>query len=56
MRYRLVLGSDDIAAAYGGVNELPATFVIDRSGVIVAHMVGALRSGQYDSLIAQLLQ
>jgi hypothetical protein len=38
------------------VAELPATFVIDADGVIVARMVGAMREGQYDALIERILR
>jgi len=54
--YPIVLGTDDVAAGYGGVATLPATFLIDRRGVIVAKMVGPLRDGAYDSLIEKLLR
>lgn len=56
MTYPVVLGSDDIAASYGGVAALPATFVIDRDGVIVAKVEGPIRPGVYDELLQRLLK
>jgi peroxiredoxin len=55
MSYDVVLGDDAVAATFGGVAELPATFVIDPDGVIVAKMVSAVHEGQYDRLIEKLL-
>jgi cytochrome c biogenesis protein CcmG/thiol:disulfide interchange protein DsbE len=55
VRYRVTLGDDEVAAAYEE-GTLPATFVIDAQGVIVAKMSGALHAGQYDALIARLLR
>jgi len=56
MTYPVALGSDDVAASFGGVDQLPATFVINANGVIVAKMVGAMRDGQYDALIEKMLR
>ena len=54
--YSLTLGTDGVSTEFGGVKELPATFVIDRDGVIAAHMTGPLREGTYDQLIERLLR
>lgn len=40
MNYPVLLGADAIADSYGGVDALPTTFFIDRSGKIVASTVG----------------
>jgi thiol-disulfide isomerase/thioredoxin len=53
--YPIALGNDDVAAAFGGVDALPATFVIDRDGVIHAKHVGAITAGLYDDLLTRLL-
>jgi thiol-disulfide isomerase/thioredoxin len=54
--YPMVLGNDAVAATFGGVPELPATFVIDPDGVIVAKLVGQMREGQYEALFAKILR
>jgi cytochrome c biogenesis protein CcmG/thiol:disulfide interchange protein DsbE len=40
--YPLALSNDEVAAAFGGLSEVPATFVIDREGRIVIKRVGVL--------------
>jgi thiol-disulfide isomerase/thioredoxin len=42
MNYPLALANDDVLASFGGVDQLPATFVIDRTGRIVIKRVGLL--------------
>ena len=54
--YTLALGSDEVATAFDALRELPATFIVDRNGVIVARIVGAMREGQHDALIERLLR
>ena len=56
INYDVVLGNDDVAASFGGVESLPATFVIDPDGVIIAKMAGAMHDGQYDALIEKVLR
>jgi peroxiredoxin len=56
MEYPILLGTDAVAETFGGVGHLPATFVIDPAGVIVAKMEGAMREGQYDALIERILR
>ena len=40
INYRVVIGNDATAQAYGGVDALPTTFLIDREGKIAAVHVG----------------
>lgn len=54
--YPIVLGNAEVSSAYGDVNALPATVVIDANGVIVARTIGALHDGQYDDLIQRLVR
>jgi thiol-disulfide isomerase/thioredoxin len=56
MTYAAVLGNDDVATAYGGVDALPATFIVNRDGLIVARTVGPIRDGMYDELLTRLLR
>src|SRR5262249_23050897 len=53
--YSLALVNEEISAAYGGINTLPATFLIDRQGRIAANHVGIVDKSVYDAEIAQLL-
>jgi cytochrome c biogenesis protein CcmG/thiol:disulfide interchange protein DsbE len=55
INYRLVMGTDQTAQAYGGVDALPTTFLIDRSGKIAAVHVGLASKKDFEDGIEQLL-
>ena len=40
INYRIVLGNDQVGQAYGGVDSLPTTFLIDRTGRIALVHIG----------------
>ena len=40
INYRILMGTDAVGQSYGGVDSLPTTFLIDRSGRIAAVHVG----------------
>lgn len=42
MRYPVVLGSDEVAEAFGGVVGFPTTFLVDREGKVVDSWVGVI--------------
>jgi thiol-disulfide isomerase/thioredoxin len=44
-----------VSEAFGGVNRVPLSFVIDRNGVIRHRIAGQLHAGRLDSLITPLL-
>lgn len=56
INYRLVMGNDQTAQMYGGVDALPTTFLIDRSGKIAAVHVGLASKKDFEDGIAELLQ
>ena len=56
VNYRVVIGSDETAASYGGVDALPTTFLIDREGRVAAKYVGVTSRGEFEDGIEQLLQ
>ncbi len=55
MNYRVVLGNDEVANSYGGIDSLPTTFVINREGEIVDTHVGLIGKDDYTSEIKRLL-
>lgn len=55
VNYRVVLGDDKVAQLYGGVESLPTTFMIDRSGRIAAIHVGLVSKRDYQNDITNLL-
>jgi peroxiredoxin len=56
VNYRMVLGNDQVAEEYGGVEALPTTFLIDREGKIAAVHVGLASKSEFKNGIEQLLQ
>ena len=42
MNYRVLLGNDDVSTAYGGLDSLPTTLLIDRQGKIASVHVGVV--------------
>jgi len=56
VNYRVVIGNDSTAQAYGGVDALPTTFLIDREGKIAAVHVGLASKRDFEDGIEQLLQ
>ena len=56
VNYRVVMGNDATAQAYGGVDALPTTFLIDREGKIAAVHVGLASKKDIVDGVEQLLQ
>ena len=53
--YRVMVGSDDLARQFGGVESLPTTLIIDRTGRIAATHVGLVSKSDYDAGIKAML-
>src|SRR2546425_133792 len=56
INYRLVMGNDQTSQAYGGVEALPTTFLIDRTGRVAATHVGLSSRKDFENGIEELLQ
>jgi len=56
VNYRVVIGNDFTAQAYGGVDALPTTFLIDREGRIAAVHVGLAGKKDFEDGIQKLLE
>ena len=56
VNYRVVMGNDQTAQLYGGVDALPTTFLIDRAGKIAAVHVGLTSKKDIVDGVQQLLQ
>ncbi|HKE29922.1 MAG TPA: TlpA disulfide reductase family protein [Bryobacteraceae bacterium] len=56
VNYRVVMGNDQTAQLYGGVDALPTTFLIDRTGKIAAVHVGLASKKDIVDGVEQLLQ
>ena len=56
VNYRVVIGNDETATIYGGVESLPTTFLIDREGKIAVVHIGLANRKDIEDGVAQLLQ
>lgn len=56
INYRVMIGSDHLSQLYGGVDALPTSFIIDRSGRIAATHVGLVDKRDYQNEILKLLE
>jgi len=55
MNYPVLLNGDSISEAYGGLDDLPASFFIDRNGRVVAASVGLTSEDDIESNIRKAL-
>jgi len=57
MNYRVLLGNDEVSTAYGGLDSLPTTLLIDRQGKIAAVEFGVSKGKEeFKNAIVQLLE
>ena len=55
INYRVMIGTDDVTRLYGGLEAVPTTLIIDRSGRIAAGHVGLCSKSEYESDIKAVL-
>jgi cytochrome c biogenesis protein CcmG/thiol:disulfide interchange protein DsbE len=53
--YPIVIGGGGLAEAYGGIDAIPATFIVDRDGNIAKKHVGYLSKSDCEEFIKTLL-
>ena len=53
--YPIVLGNNDVVNAYGGIDAIPTTFIIDRKGNILDRHVGGVSKDQFEKMIKAAL-
>lgn len=56
INYPVVLGDETIVSAFGGVEGIPTTFIIDRNGQIVRKHVGYTEKAELEAEIKPLLK
>jgi peroxiredoxin len=56
VNYRILVGTDETAQLYGGIDALPTTFLIDREGKIAFVHVGLGNRRDFEDGVEQLLQ
>jgi peroxiredoxin len=55
INYPVMIGNDQVAGLYGGVDSLPSTFLIDRQGRIAFTHLGLIAKRDYEAEIEQLI-
>jgi cytochrome c biogenesis protein CcmG/thiol:disulfide interchange protein DsbE len=55
MPYPVLIDADSISKPYGGLDELPATFYVDRKGTIVAAQLGLISKAEIEANIKKAL-
>jgi thiol-disulfide isomerase/thioredoxin len=55
INYPIVLGDETVVSAFGGVEGIPTTFIIDRKGQIVRKHVGYAPKAEFEADIKPLL-
>ena len=56
INYPVLLGDETIVSAFGGVEGIPTTFIIDRKGQIVRKHVGYAEKAEFEADIKPLLK
>ncbi|MBI5771755.1 MAG: TlpA family protein disulfide reductase [Verrucomicrobia bacterium] len=56
VNYQMVMGDDAVIGAFGGVEAIPTTFLIDKAGQIRDRKVGAEEAASYERKIAALME
>lgn len=54
--YPVVIGNDAVGKLFGEIDDLPTTFLIDKSGSIADKHVGLISKDQYESEISSMLK
>ena len=55
LAYPVLQGNDVVSKAYGGVELVPLTFIIDRQGNIAHKILGARSKEEFEKLVKPLL-
>ena len=53
--YPVVVGDGKLVQAYGGIDAIPTTFIVDRKGNIVAKHIGMMSKADFEKLIEKAL-
>lgn len=55
INYPIVMGNAEVTEAFGGVEAIPTTFLVDREGNLVNRKVGYKPASYFEALLADLL-
>jgi thiol-disulfide isomerase/thioredoxin len=55
MNYTIVFSDDDLEAAFGGIDAIPTTYIIDRDGNIRSKKIGAMSPEEFEKKVLAVL-
>lgn len=55
INYRIVMGDEKVAEAFGGISGIPATFIIGKDGKIAFSKVGAMPEAKFEEALRKVL-
>ena len=55
LTYQIVVDNNDIANAYGNINAIPTSFIVNKAGKIVDQWVGLRNKSFFESTIKKYL-
>jgi peroxiredoxin len=55
MNYPVVIGDGNLVDAYGGIESIPTTFIIDRKGNVVQKHIGYMSKTDFENIVKSLL-
>jgi thiol-disulfide isomerase/thioredoxin len=55
INYPIVMGNMQVVQAYGGINSIPTTFIINRKGEVVERKIGARPVEYFEQMLSDLL-
>jgi peroxiredoxin len=56
INYQIVMGDEQVTAAFGGVEAIPTTFIIDRQGTIRYRKVGSMPVEEFEAVLKPFLE
>ena len=55
MTYPVVLGNEDLVRAYGGIEAIPTTFIVDKKGNIAEKHIGYMSKDSFEKKVKKVL-
>ncbi len=55
LSYQIVIDNDDIASAYGNINAIPTSFLVNKDGQVVEKWIGVRDKKFFESTVAKYL-
>lgn len=55
LNYPLVIGNDQLVGAYGGIESIPTTFIVDREGKVAQVISGMMTADEMRRAVAQVM-